>query len=473
MHEMQSVDFKSFLCYHIFYPELWKVQYMNTEFSVWEAILYTFLNSFPYMLLVLYSFRGRWRFGKSVTMLLLAAATISQVSLNTFRFFSPYVQNPVFDVIISVIYIGFIFLAVKERFGKLIFTVLILMDLGNLVVVVSKCFEGMFFPQEALLRYHFTYSLFMIPVLSLLITAVYLLILKDITADSDPDSEQSAASGFLWRYLWLIPGVFYIIWTQHFYTSGKPALENALDPLSTGYLLLIDAGSVLIYRTIIRLVAVYEKNARLQTENHALELQKMQYDTMKERVAEMRRTNHDLRHHVVLLKQIRENGDLSALDELIASYPAPILHDQSLIYCENDTLNAVLTYFSEIALKSDIDFSVNISLPEVCFIEKPDIAVIFGNILENAVEACKYIDGKRYIKVIGSYQQKPEQLSFIIENNYKIEPHITESGTFLSSKHKGNGIGISSVRHIVEKYGGDHSFLSDNGVFVVSVIIGK
>ena len=446
---------------------------MKTDFSVWEALLYTFLNSFPYMMLVLFSFRGRWRFGRRVTMLLLAAAVISQVSLNTYRFFSPYVQSPVFDVIISVIYIGFIFLAVKERFGKLVFTVLMLMDLGNLVIVVSKCLEGIFFPQEALLRYHFTYSLFMIPVLAILITAVYLLIFKDITADYDPDSEQSSASVYLWRYLWLIPGVFYIIWTQHFYTSGKPALENALDPLSTGYLLLIDAGSVLIYRTIVRLSTVYEKSARLQAENHELELQKMQYDTMKERLEDMRRTNHDLRHHVVLLKQIRENGDLSALDELIASYPAPILHDQSLIYCENDTLNAVLTYFSETALKYDIEFSADITLPELCFIEKPDIAVIFGNILENAVEACKYVDGKRYIRIAGSYQHDPEQLSFIIENNYKIEPHITENGRFLSSKHKGNGIGISSVRHIIEKYGGDHSFVPDNGVFVVSVIIGK
>ena len=89
---------------------------MNNDFTVWEAVLYSFLNSIPYMLLILFSFRERWRFDKRVTLMLLTAAAISQVSLNTFRFFSPQVQNPIFDIIISALYIGFIFLAIKERF---------------------------------------------------------------------------------------------------------------------------------------------------------------------------------------------------------------------------------------------------------------------------------------------------------------------------------------------------------------------
>ena len=119
----------------------------------------------------------------------------------------------------------------------------------------------------------------------------------------------------------------------------------------------------------------------------------------------------------------------------------------------------------------DIEFSVSISLPEKCFIKKPDIAVMFGNILENAVEACKFSDEKRYIRLKGSYRADPGQLSFIAENNYKVEPHIGDKGIFLSSKHKGNGIGINSVKNIAWKYGGDCSFMPENGVFVVSVTI--
>ncbi|MGN0692527.1 MAG: hypothetical protein ACI4K7_09295 [Oscillospiraceae bacterium] len=134
------------------------------------------------------------------------------------------------------------------------------MDLGNLVIVTSKCIEGMFFLDAAFLRYHFTYSLVMLPILAVMLPAVYFLIFRCIT--DDDVFEQS--SRLVWRYLWLIPAVFYLIWTQHFYSTGKSALENALDPLSTGYLLLIDMGSVLIYRTVVQISSLYNRNARLQ-----------------------------------------------------------------------------------------------------------------------------------------------------------------------------------------------------------------
>ena len=97
--------------------------------------------------------------------------------------------------------------------------------------------------------------------------------------------------------------------------------------------------------------------------------------------------------------------------------------------------------------------------------------VLDANTIENAVEACKFVDENRYIKITGSHGSSPEQISFIVENNYKVEPHTNDKGVFLSAKHKGNGIGINSVRHIVGKYGGESSFMPENGVFTVSVMI--
>lgn len=443
---------------------------MDTDFAVWEAVLFSFLNSFPYMILVLISFRKRFRFSKRITMLLLAAASVSQVALNTYRLFSPHVQNPVFDLIISSIYVGFIFLAIKDRFGKLLFTVLVLMDLGNLVIVTSKCIEGMLFYDLALLRYHFTYAIVMLPVLAVMLPAVYFLIFRHIT--DDDYSEQSTR--LVWRYLWLIPAVFYLIWSQHFYSTGKSALENALDPFSTGYLLLIDMGSVLIYRTVVQLSSLYNRNARLQEDNHELQLQKMQYDIMEQRMEDMRRTRHDLRHHVVLLRQIRQTGDMSQIDKLIEAYPAPILNDQPFRFCQHDTVNAILVYYSDICQNSKIDFSAEVNISKECFIGKPDLSVMLGNILENSVEACKLVPNDPSISVCGEYTQKtdkPAHISLIVKNSYNIEPHINENGVFLSTKHSGNGIGIASVQSIVNRYGGNCSFIPDNGIFTVSVII--
>ena len=99
---------------------------------------------------------------------------------------------------------------------------------------------------------------------------------------------------------------------------------------------------------------------------------------------------------------------------------------------------------------------------------------MLGNILENAVEACKFVRNDPFISVCGEYMQnsgKPAHFSLIVKNSYNIEPHINENGDFLSSKHTGNGIGIASVQSIVNRYGGNCTFIPDDGIFTVSVII--
>ena len=446
---------------------------MNQPFSVWEAVLYAFLNAFPYMVPVLYAFRSRWRFGRGMTFSLTALIALLMTGATTFRLLSASASSPLYDVAFALLYVVFIFLTIRDHIGKLAFTVLVLTDLGNLVVVLSKCIEGQLFPALAPLRYHFTFSLVMLAVELILLPVIYRVIFRGI-ASGDAGSEETPASRYMWRYLWLIPAVFYLIWVQHFYASGRSALENALDPVSTGYLLLIDAGSVLIYRLIIRLVRTESNNRRLMAENHALSLQSVQYDHLRKRIDETRQARHDLRHHIMLLKNIRDNRDFDALDKLLRSYPDLADLDRPLLYCRNEMVNAILAHFGDRALEKGIRYSVKLDVPEDVFMEKPDLAVLFGNLLENAVEACSHTEADRFISVSGGVSRAEgthESLTLVVENSCSAAPLIRENGVFQSTKHSGDGVGISSVRSIAERYGGASSFAEKDGVFTASVIL--
>ena len=449
---------------------------MNTiqnPFQIWEAVLYAFLNSFPYMVLVVYSFRAKWRFGRNITLFLLVLATFLLSFLTPYRLFSTAVQSPIWDIAISVIYIGFIFLAIREHIGKLVFTVLVLMDLGNLVVVVSKCIEGFFFPDYARDRYHYTYSLCMLPVLLALLFPVYRLIFKDICKSNTTTASNPAAT-VMWRYLWLVPAVFYGIWVQHFYTSGRSALENALNPFSTAYLILIDIGSVMIYRLIVKLVSYQEEISELQTANHALSILNLQYENLQKKMDEARRARHDLRHHILLLKDIRDSHNLDTLDELINSYPEIQELEQPIYYCENETINMILVYYSSQSAKKGIRFDTKISLPKDVFPEKTHLSVLLGNLLENAYEACLKVPEEAFIKITAIQTDRHEStdscLTVIVENSYSVQPH-SHNEIFLSSKHTGDGIGIESVRSIVNHYEGSCSFTAENQIFTASVIL--
>ena len=448
------------------------------DFKVWETVLHAFFNSFPYMVLALYSFRGHWRFSKRATITVLAFAVILQMILVPLILFSDNPDNPIFDIILSAIHITFFFTAVKEHIGKLIFSVLVFTNLGTLVIVCARCLEGIFFPELVLLKYHYTYLFFTLLMLVIMVPVMYQLIFKHISYSTEDSSDSSAkthdVSGYMWYYLWLIPAVFYLIWMIISYSGELSSTENRMNPINALYLLLIDSGSILIYRLIIKMVYLYEKNTALLAENHVLSIQRLQYDSLNERLENMRRTRHDLRHHAALLKQIRESGDISELDDLIKMYTEKNLLDQPLINCENETVNVILALYSETAYNNNISFSIKANIPKDVFVDKKDLSVLFGNILENASDACKEVEGERFISLNAAYNSASNgshSITLIVKNNYGTEPSVSEKGVFHSTKHAGDGIGISSVRSITEKYNGACTFTHENGTFTVSVIL--
>ena len=444
------------------------------DFEVWESVLYAFLNSFPQVILVAKAFRSRWRFRGSVSVPLMMLASLCYMVITPLGVFLP-IPGPIQDITISAFYIGLIFLCIREQIGKLIFVILILMNFGNLNLVASKCLEGFLFPEYALMRYRYTFSLCMIPIVVILSILVYKLIFKDICSkDMEDDLPGENQDSLMWRYLWLIPAIFYAMWMQHFYLSGRSALENAMDPFSTGYLVVIDAGSLLIYHLIIRLVSLQRESRKLEAENHLLSIQTLQYDNLQNRIEETRRARHDLRHHLVLLRSIRDKKDFALLDEVIASYPELSELEQTLVYCENESANAILGYFANLCAKSDIRFDARVTLPKELFIDKTRMAVLLGNLLENGMEACLRKESGRFLSISGGYKVLENSgtglISLVVENSFSVAPK-QQNGRFRSTKHSGDGIGIESVRNIATLYNGTSSFTTHEEVFTASVIL--
>lgn len=444
---------------------------MNQPYAAWEVMLYAFLDSFPYMLLGLYAFRSRLRFSKRLTAALLALVEAAFVALLTISLMTRRIPMDLVDIAMSLLYIGFTFLVIRDHPGKLLFTVLVLLNLGNLGVVCGKCLEGQLFPELARQVYRYTFFLCKLPLQAIMLPLSYRLIFRGIcSSDEDDEAFPAQQAAQHWKYLWLVPGVFYLIWMNNFYNSGRTVLENILDPASAVYLLLIDMGSVLIYRLIVDLVNAYRSNARLQRKNQALEVQTMQYENLSHRIEDERRMRHDLRHHLVLLQNICSTHDWSELENYVAQYAESVPLDQPALYCENAAANALIAFFCQRARDQGIRFDAQIALPESVAVGKIDLSVILGNLLENAVEACaRQREGNRYIRMQGSvYENK---LLLTIENSCDGAPRIHPSGDYYSSKRDGPGIGIASVRDVVAHYNGFCRIDARDRVFTAKVML--
>ena len=149
-------------------------------FHLWESVLYDVLRTLPHMILVLYAFRGHWRFGKKATISIAFLVWVIEMTLPQIYTFVLRASSPFYNILEVIIYIVFIFVILKEHIGKLMFTVLSLSNLGNIMIVGGKCLESLFFPELALMRCHYTYTLFSLPVLAIELALAYYLIFRNI-----------------------------------------------------------------------------------------------------------------------------------------------------------------------------------------------------------------------------------------------------------------------------------------------------
>ena len=138
---------------------------------------------------------------------------------------------------------------------------------------------------------------------------------------------------------------------------------------------------------VTRLILERNKTLELQEKNHRLSMMAMQYENLTEKVNEARRAKHDVRHHISVMQEYLEKKEYSALSDYLKQYRKN-LPDDSMKFCGNSAVNALLIYFAQQAKESGISYNVRVEIPEQAGIDVTDLSVIFGNLIENAVAAC-------------------------------------------------------------------------------------
>ena len=392
---------------------------------VFEICLYSLLNFFPFLIFALYPFLDDLRFSRTKTGLLIVVLTFLQILFGLLACFSTGNISAVLSLISTLSYAFFYFTVIRKSPGQLLFVLLMISNIANLVVITAKCLEGQFFPDFALLPYRYSMSLFMVIVEIFILIPVFIFLKKVITP-----AISCSQSFHEWRYLWLIPATFYLIWYYMVYgNSTLSGLEIALNPKNIIVSVFVNAGALLIYSIVARLIVNQEQILKLQQQNHQLELQ----------------TVH--------------------LEQYCKQLP-----DHSLImFCENIDANIVLSHYAQEAERLGIAYSVVANIPASCPVEDHDLSVLFGNLLENAVDAC--VASKttaRSIFVRAVYEKG--SLCIAIDNTFDGKIMQDPDGTFLSSKHAGKGLGTVSVRTIASKYHGTCRFDWKDQTFFASVI---
>jgi two-component system, LytTR family, sensor histidine kinase AgrC len=220
--------------------------------------------------------------------------------------------------------------------------------------------------------------------------------------------------------------------------------------------------------------------SRLQAENNLMNaerqlvLQKKYYAEVEKNLRAQQERLHDTRHHLVALSAMAAAGKLEDLGQYLARLLEQSGRSGAARYCENEVANAVLGGYIAIAREKGIAVSAELDLPQELGIDEYELCTLFGNTLENAIEACQRIppDSElhpgRYIKLKSRVENG--RLVIRIENSFHADPSI-EKDSFASSKGARGGIGLESVKAVLYLYQGSWSCRRQGSAFLFSAVL--
>ena len=178
-----------------------------------------------------------------------------------------------------------------------------------------------------------------------------------------------------------------------------------------------------------------------------------------------KKSMHDYKHNILNLQALAYNKDFDAIIKYLESEDK--LLNQQLFYYKtgNDTVDTIINIKQKNAESKNIPFIINASITEKCPVTSAHFASIFGNLLDNAIEASEkvkhpYIEVK--IKTIDEY------LIISVSNRYNCQNQLLDTTKPNRIFH---GIGLNSVRHTVKLYNGEISLKQQDDIFCVNIMI--
>lgn len=354
--------------------------------------------------------------------------------------------------------------AAEEQGGRILFLLFLAQQVNHMCRSVTLFIYDIWFP--GLVEGDFSWidllgfglpALLITPCLALVCHRLYQkLLLIDIRA---------------YRRLWLIPLFFVLLYNVQviIFPISDFGMANAMKAI------IILCAFITYSQTVssVTNAAKFAQEAEYRTQlAHQVDLQQARMEDLESHTEEVKRIRHDSRQHAAVLRGLLEKGAvekaLAYLDDYESSMKAAIQPP----LCENYVADTLCRRYETLAKQADIKTELTLQLPAKPGVAGSDLAVILGNLWENAVTAA--LDAQsvhRFIRLQVHCDQ--QRLLIHMENGYSgmIYP---QGDCFLSTKpgkNKKEGIGIASIRALARNYGGVADFQYTPDTFSASVLL--
>lgn len=232
------------------------------------------------------------------------------------------------------------------------------------------------------------------------------------------------------------------------------------------------AGILVINLAIFYLYGAVQDYYRQKIEKeeffNRMEIYANQLDIMKNSYQKIKELRHDMRHHLGELKYLANTNEKKQLLAYIEDMELHMINTEEYVSSGNKEIDGTLNYLLQTAKKKLKEVDVSVSIPENLEIHNYLFNVILGNLLENAIAAAVKTE-RKYLKI--HIKLKQNVIYIVVENSYNGEVKIKDNKIMTSKKDKKiHGIGLESVKRMVEEMNGMLDIQWKESVFTVNII---
>ena len=228
-----------------------------------------------------------------------------------------------------------------------------------------------------------------------------------------------------------------------------------------------------LFFSVVLLFIMYQHNIEkenelflLQNEIDKIETDKTYYDILEKQNQELQIYAHDAKKH---LSAIRELNDNPIIENYVSTMSDALKNYSSSCRSGNHLLDVIISkYETECQLKN-IQFSFDVKLCNLDFIENYDLVTILGNLFDNAVRAAENTENA-FVSLYTHYANTYAVLE--LSNSCSTPPVISNKELLTTKKNKRqHGLGIKSIKNTLKKYSGEFEWKYDNTDKVFTAIV--
>lgn len=242
---------------------------------------------------------------------------------------------------------------------------------------------------------------------------------------------------------------------------------------TTDYNFIVMICTIGLYAGTFLSLYLYERSARQnqiireqEQFEQQMESQLKHMDEIVLKQNELRRVKHDMVNQLIAIKSYLDNADISGGQQYVAGLTDQLQHISSSINTGNNALDAILSTKKSLAESKGIVFNTEIRIQERLPLDAKDLCIIFGNALDNAIEACDRLTENAEKRIDLLLVQDAHSLFCTLSNTAP----ANNDRRFTTSKADtiNHGFGLQNIRDALANYGAEPSIEQEGETFSLS-----